>query len=295
MPSHMGGFTRREVLRFLSWSGAALLAGPLIGSCAEPTSSATLALARETGFLRIGFADERPYAWITAAGTVTGQAPEVAREVLRRLGVPGIEGVLTEFGSLIPDLKAGRFDLIAAGMFVTPERCGEILFSDPDYCTQQSFLVEAGNPLRLGRYEDVVSNPEARLGVVIGGVEVAQAEESGIPGRRVVAFDTADDLVGAVRDGLVDAAVLTTITLEALDSDGGLEGLEATAAFTFDNQQGCGAFGFRMEDGAFRDEFNGVLQGMKTAGELVPIVAPFGFAAAAEAAKDQRAEDLCEG
>lgn len=279
----------------LSMSGAVLLAGPLVGSCAEPTGSTILTTARDRGFLRVGFADERPFGWVTAEGALTGQAPEVAREVLRRLGVPTIEGVLTEFGSLIPDLREGRFDLIVAGMFITPERCGEILFSDPDYCTQQSFLVKEGNLLQLSRYEDVAADTRAKLGVVIGGVEVTQAKESGVPGRRTVAFDAADDLVRAVRDGLVDAAALTTITLEALNAEGSLTGLEATEAFTYDDQQGCGAYGFRLEDAAFRDEFNEVLREMKSTGELVRIVAPFGFTAAAEAARDHRAEDLCVG
>lgn len=295
MPTHRMHFTRREALRLLALSGAAMLAGPLVGSCTEPTSSTTLAAARERGFLRVGFADERPLGWVTAEGTVTGQAPEVAREVLRRLGVPRIEGVLTEFGSLIHDLREGRFDLIAAGMFITLERCGEILFSDPDYCTQQSFLVKEGNPLQLSRYADLVADTEAKLGVVIGGVELTQAQESGVPARRVVAFDTAAEQVRAVREGLVDAAALTTITLAALDAEGSLTGLEVTEAFTYDDQQGCGAYGFSLEDAAFRDEFNAVLREMKRTGQLVRIVAPFGFAAAAEASRDHRAEDLCAG
>ena len=35
------------------------------------------------------------------------------------MGINQVEGVLTEFGSLIPGLQARRFDIIAAGMYVT--------------------------------------------------------------------------------------------------------------------------------------------------------------------------------
>ena len=32
-------------------------------------------------------------------------------------------------GFVIPGLNAGRFDLIAAGLFITPERCEQVAFS----------------------------------------------------------------------------------------------------------------------------------------------------------------------
>ena len=62
------------------------------------------------------------------------------------MGIAEVDGVLTEFGSLIPGLKAGRFDIIAAGMFVKPDRCAQILFSEPTYAIGQAFAVKAGNP-----------------------------------------------------------------------------------------------------------------------------------------------------
>jgi polar amino acid transport system substrate-binding protein len=39
--------------------------------------------------------------------------------------------VLTEWGSLIPGLNAGRFDIITAGMYITPKRCKNVAFTDP--------------------------------------------------------------------------------------------------------------------------------------------------------------------
>ena len=48
-----------------------------------------------------------------------------------KLGVKKVDAVLTEWGALIPGLKAGRFDVIAAGMYITPERCKQVAFADP--------------------------------------------------------------------------------------------------------------------------------------------------------------------
>jgi polar amino acid transport system substrate-binding protein len=116
----------------------------------------TLERIRREGVVRVGFANEAPFAFIdTSSGRLTGEAPEIARVVFSRLGVGEIEGVLTEFASLIPGLKAGRFDVIAAGMYVTPERCREVAFSQPTYAVGEAFLVAAGNPLQLHGYEDV--------------------------------------------------------------------------------------------------------------------------------------------
>jgi polar amino acid transport system substrate-binding protein len=83
-----------------------------------PAGATTLEKIRAAGKIRVGYANEAPYAYQDpATGGLTGEAPEVARAVLRDLGEIEMEGVLTEFGSLIPGLKAGRLPrgLVAAG------------------------------------------------------------------------------------------------------------------------------------------------------------------------------------
>ena len=64
--------------------------------------------------------------------------------MLAKMGIAQVDGVLTEFGSLIPGLQAGRFDIIAAGMFVNPKRCEQMQFSEPTYGIGQAFLVAEG-------------------------------------------------------------------------------------------------------------------------------------------------------
>ena len=52
--------------------------------------------------MTIGFANEVPYAYATPEGKLSGEAVEVARTVLQNMGINEMQGVLTEFGSLIP-------------------------------------------------------------------------------------------------------------------------------------------------------------------------------------------------
>ena len=81
--------------------GALVLSG---GALAETT----LEKAKSNGYIRVGFPNQVPYAYATAKGKLTGADAELARMVVERMGVGEMDGVLTEFASLIPGLKAGR-------------------------------------------------------------------------------------------------------------------------------------------------------------------------------------------
>jgi len=248
--------------------------------------------AREEG-IRIGFANERPYGFEGDAGP-TGEAPEVAMVVLERMGITDVEGVVVDFGSLIGGLNAGRFDIIAAGMFITPERAEEVLFSDPDYCGTSAFAVEEGNPKGLTDFASVTESG-ATIGVLSGAVEDGYAVDSGVPDDQISRFDTTPDLFDALTAGRIDAVALTAITVREQVAE--LDGFEATEGFVpvIDGveQLGCGGYAFRTEDQVFRDEFNRVLNEMKENGEILPIVEEFGFTSAEiDAAVGVTVEDL---
>ena len=75
---------------------------------------------------------------------LTSSSP--ARETKRRLpgcfvfaGGLGLPGARVE---IVDGPDAGRFDIIAAGMYVTPERCRQVAFSEPTYAVGEGFVVE---------------------------------------------------------------------------------------------------------------------------------------------------------
>jgi len=146
----------------------------------------TLQRIQSGGVVRLGFANEAPYAYLDRqSGRLTGEAPEIARVILKRMGIERVEGVLTEWGALIPGLKAGRFDIIAAGMYITPKRCREIAFTNPTYSIGEAFMVAAGNPEGLHGYDDIAAREDLRLGVVAGTVELGYAEALSVPRARI--------------------------------------------------------------------------------------------------------------
>src|SRR5687768_6895499 len=100
--------TRRHLLQR---TAGLTLAASTFSFASSALAETTLERAKAQGFIRIGFANEAPFGFATPDGKLTGEAPEVAKAVLAKMGITQVDGVLTEFGSLIPGLKAGRFDL----------------------------------------------------------------------------------------------------------------------------------------------------------------------------------------
>src|SRR5947199_7868747 len=91
---------------------------PLAAACAPRPTGSPLERARHDGALRVSISGERPFGYVDAAGKVTGAQPEIARVVLARAGVEGIEAVQVNFDKLIPALLDGQFDLICDGFAI---------------------------------------------------------------------------------------------------------------------------------------------------------------------------------
>lgn len=265
---------------------------------AAGASEGSLAKAVDAGRIRVGYANESPFAYMdSASGKLTGEAPEVLRHVMDDLGVKEVEGVLTEFGSLIPGLQARRFDMIAAGMYVTPERCQQVIFSNPTYGIGSAFVVREGNPKSLASFEDVAKS-DARLGVVVGAIEADYAAKTGIPSERIVVFPDAASALAGVQGGRVDAYAATALTVNDLLGKNA-NGVERADPFTdpvIDGKdvRGYGAFAFRSEDTALRDAVNEKLAAYLGTDGHAEAVKAFGFTEG-ELPGDTTAAQLCEG
>ncbi len=186
----------------------------LLSACGEKTS--TLEQIKKEGEVTIGVANEVPYGFKTPDGEVKGEAPEVIKLVMKRMGVDRVNAVVTEFGSLIPGLKAGRFDIIAAGLYITPKRCTQVAFTEPTYSIGEGFLVKKGNPKDLHSYEDVKKMDNVKLGAVAATVELGYARKLGIAEEKIVVFPNNISAVAGVKSGRIDALATTSITVSKL-------------------------------------------------------------------------------
>jgi polar amino acid transport system substrate-binding protein len=302
-----GSFSMRRLFTLALCMG---LLGVVIGCASEPagsngggkeqtTQENTLEKAKQQGYITVGFANENPYAYATPDGKLTGEAVEVARVVLKNLGIAEMNGVLTEFGSLIPGLKAKRFDVITAGMFITPERAKEVAFANPEYSIGEAIAVKKGNPLKLRSYKDVAANKEAKIAVMAGAIEIEYLTKSGVAKEQLVTVADQPSAISALQAGRVDAITMTGPALQAvLDSakDASLERVMDFEQPVIDGKsvRGYGAAAFRKEDKEFREAYNAELKKLLDSGELLKIIAPFGFTEQ-ELPGDAIAEELSKG
>jgi len=281
---------------FLKTTTMALVAGMLLGAgpAAIGVASAeeTLDRLKEQGYVRIAIANEPPWTAVNSDGTVTGAAPEVARAVMAKLGVKELLASVSEYGAMIPGLQAKRFDMVTAGLFIKPERCAAVIFSQPDLCDGEAFAVKKGNPLMIKTYADLAAHKSVKVGAPGGGTEERLALEAGVPRDRVVVVPDAQSGINMLQDGRIDVYALPFLSISDLLGKANDPNLEMVAPIV-NTPIYCAGAAFNKNDVALRDAYDVVLAEMKANGEFDKIVEPFGFNA--ELAKMQSRENLCAG
>ena len=283
------GTTRRSLL-----AGVAALGTLGVAGCSRVATGELLDRLRAAGVVRLGIAGEIPFGYIDKNGDLTGEAPELAKVIFKRLGVDRVQPVPTEFGSLIPGLNSQQFDVVAAGMYVTPERCEQVIFADPDYQMLDSFIVRKGNPKGLHNYQDVVEK-KAKFATGTGYAEIQYAVDAGYKQSDVLIVPDQVAGLNAVEAGRVDVFAGTALTTREVVKKSAKA--ESTKAFTptVDGKPHVdgGAFAFRRTETRLRDAFNVELRKLKKSGELFRILKPFGFTQAEMT--DLTAKELCGG
>ncbi len=292
----------RRYFHLLALTGTLATGLSMLGGCSRETHAkreSLLSRIKARGYITVGYADEAPFAYVDPrTGKLTGESPTVLRAVMKKLGVRHIRGVLTNFGALIPALKAGRFDVIAAGMYITPERCRQIAFSNPTFAIGDGFVVKKGNPLHLHSYADFLHHPHRLLGVVQGAIEYNYAREVGIPARQIRMFPDAPSALAAVENGRVNAYAGTELTVRRLVRKS--PGANIAVAEPFHNpiikgvkQIGYGAFGFRRRNVRLRRAVDKVLKTYVPSPAHLRAVKRFGFTAA-DMPGTVTADELCK-
>lgn len=268
-------------------TGMALLATFAITA---PALAEKLEELRTRGFVRIAIANEPPFTAVSADGQVSGAAPDVARVIFERLGIPEVSASISEYGAMIPGLQAGRHDAVTAGLFMRPERCAAVAYSEPILCDAEAFLVRAGNPKALTTFADIAAHPDATIGAPGGGTEERLALETGVPRNRVIVVPDGQSGLRMVQDGRIDVYSLPVLSINELVRLADDPNLEVIAPVA-DAPVYCDGAAFRRGDEALRDAFDVELANLKESGEFAQIVEPYGFSAAA--ALSTTRERLC--
>lgn len=226
--------------------------------------------------IRIGFANEIPFAYPGEDGGPRGFVNVITIGVLKQMGHEEIEPVQTEWGGLIPGLNAGRFDIITGGMNILASRCENIAFSEPIASVGDAFIVAPGNPKGIGNYESLVESDSVMV-TGAGYSNIEGAKGAGVAESNIMIVPGPTEILAAVRAGRADAGAGTYFTMKQLadSSDGAVE-VTDPGEMPEDAVNWAG-IGFRDQDQDFLDKFNAALAEYLGSEDMMTAVAEYGY------------------
>ena len=194
-----------------------------------------------------------PFSYVDDAGEITGFDVDIARALCAELGVE-CEIVLEEWERLIPELRAGSFDAIAASMSITEERRQLVSFTERYYSNMVRFVAREGSGF----------DPADAAGTTIGAARATIASdwlEANLAGTATIKLYTGQqELFGDLVAGRLDA-----MFGDGLGSYAWLQDPES-AGFAFVGE------GYRLDEGigiAVRHEDASLLQRLNGALEAI--------------------------
>lgn len=251
---------------------------------------------QEQGSITVGIAGEEPYSYTDSDGELTGATIALHREIFGAMGIEDVQAQEVDWDALIPGLDANRFDAVSAGMSITPERCAQASFSNPELMYTTAFLVPEGNPNNLHDMQDV-EEADVVFSAMNGAIEEGYAEDLGI---EVMTVNSPQDGMDAVVSGRADVYALTAISLRAMAENNPDEPIEVTDSFeaVVDGviQVGAGATVFHDDDQELLEAYNeAAAEIIGDPAEFERVVGPFGFTEDERPTDDINTEMLCEG
>jgi polar amino acid transport system substrate-binding protein len=226
--------------------------------------------------IRLGFATEIPWAYPGDNQEPLGFVNTITLGVLKSMGYTNIEPVVTEWGGLIPGLKANRFDIITGGMYILKSRCENVNFSEPIGVFGECFIVPKGNPKGLQSYQDI-KNKDATIVTGAGYSTIENAKKEGVPEKNIMTVPGNTEILAAVKAGRADAGGVTYFSALHLskESGGAVEPTDPTKnpEWTF-NWVGIG---FRKSDTEFLAAFNKALKQYIGSDEMMKAVEQYGY------------------
>jgi len=258
-----------------------LTAACMLGTGAA-AQAADLDAIRDSGTLRVAVANEIPYGYMDLNGEAKGVGPDVAKHIAKALGIAKIEWTTTAFGSLIPGLQADRFDMVAAEMAILPQRCEQVLYSEPNSSYGEGLLVAQGNPKNLHSYESFAQS-DSTIAIMAGADQLEILQALNVPADRIVTIANNADAISTVTTGRADGYAATSLTVGELakKSNGKAEPAHDFKDPVVDGQpvRSWGGFAFSQKSPALRDAVNAELAKLKQTDAWKKIMSDYGFSA----------------
>jgi len=160
---------------------------------------ALVSLSAQAADVRIGTEGAyAPWNFMDDSGKVAGFEIDLGNELCKRADL-SCEWVVNEWDSIIPNLLAGNYDVIMAGMSITDERKQTIDFSDMYFPPDPSlFAAAASDKFDFDNLSGV------KLGAQGATIQAAWLEENFAEGNTILTYETPDQSVADLMAGNID-------------------------------------------------------------------------------------------
>jgi len=204
-----------------------------------------------------------PYNYVDDSGKLAGYEIDLGNALCKQAGLT-CEWVVNEWDSIIPNLIAGNYDGIMAGMSVTDERKKTINFSDEYYPVALSlYAAAAGNKI------DLAALKGKKIGVQGATIQAGFAEKNYAANNTILSFETFDQSVADLMAGNIDILLADGDPLIPV-----VEGSKGALVFLGDGVRigGGNAIGLRKKDVELAKTLNSALAALKKDGTVDKLI-----------------------
>jgi len=219
--SERSGNETRARRDFLKLGGLGLAVGAAAAATLDPQKAAAQAPAQSLlrtvlnrGKLIVGTGSTNaPWHFEDDKGQLTGMDITMAK--ILALGLfddpTKVEFVKQDPASRIPNITAGKVDIVIQFMTVSPARAQLVAFSRPYYIEGVALLTSAKGKLKT--YKELIDAGKSAKASVLQNVDADKLVAKALPNAQVLQLDTQANAIQALDSGRSDAAIIDLSTV----------------------------------------------------------------------------------
>lgn len=205
-----------------------------------------------------------PWNYVDENGNLAGLDIDVMNELCKRAALE-CSFVQTGWDTIIPNLNAGNYDVIAAGMSVTEERQQSISFT-ADYSPPDA----SGYMMLAASNVDPNNLKGLKIGTQTGTIQDGYAAETLAEGNTLLTFDTASNALADLMAGNIDVILADSSYVDEAVANSG--GALKTSDITVEIGGGVAA-GLRKADTELLAKLDEALAAAKADGTIDALIA----------------------
>ena len=222
---------------------------------ATPVLSKTIRIGTEGAYA--------PYNYIDDNGKLAGYEIDLGNALCAEAGLT-CEFITNEWDSIIPNLVAGNYDMIMAGMSITDDRKKTINFSDEYYPAEPSrYAATTGDTF------DFSALKGKKIGVQGATIHAAYAEINLAADNTILSFETFDQAIADLAAGNIDLFLADGDPLDAV-----IQASQGAISYVGEGLRIGGGLGIglRKKDTELTDTLNKALESLKKKGAVDKLI-----------------------